>query len=201
MDQFHEKIMHAPLTAERLVTGKDFHSYVATAQKNVELWNAVYRTASVPEGAIARAQRIPGLWHLVALAEDWCGDAVNTLPVLTKLAESVPNLDLTIFARDANPDLMETHLSGTSRSIPVIIVLDEQLVEHGWWGPRPRALQEWFLREGRLLEKTERYRQIRTWYARDRGRSIVDEVLHVVEGGALATTAWRTDSTSSALTE
>ncbi len=193
--------MNALLTPERFAQGQDFHSFVASAQKNADLWSAVYRTAVVPEGAVERAARIPGRWHLIALAEDWCGDAVNTLPVLAKLAEQSPNLDLTILGRDANPDLMDAHLSGTARAIPVIIVLDDQLVEHGWWGSRPRELQQWFLTEGVKLEKTERYRLIRTWYARDRGRAIVDEVLRVVENGALATTGARTDSTSGALTE
>jgi hypothetical protein len=193
--------MDARITPERLAAGKDFHSYIAAAQKNVELWNAVYRTAAVPEGAVERASRIAGKWHLVAISEDWCGDAVNTLPVLAKLTELTPNLDLTIFGRDDNPDLMDAHLSGTSRSIPVIMVLDENLVEHGWWGSRPRELQEWFLNEGIHVEKTERYKHIRSWYARDRGRAIVDEVLRIVEDGALAAMAARTDSTSGALTE
>lgn len=186
---------------ERLARGQDFREYVASAQKNVDLWSAVYRTAAVPEGAAERAARIPGLWHLVALSEDWCGDAVNTLPVLAKLSERVPNVELTIFGRDANPDLMESHLTGSARAIPIIIVLDDQLVEHGWWGPRPKALQEWFLSVGVGLEKTERYKQIRTWYARDRGRTIVDEVLRMVETAAMALPTSRTGSTSPASTE
>ena len=193
--------MSARITPERLAGGSDFHSYIAAAQKNVELWNAVYRTAMLPEGAVDRVTRIPGKWHLVALSEDWCGDAVNTLPILAKLAEAAPNLDLTILGRDANLDLMDAHLSGTSRSIPVVMVLDENLIEHGWWGARPRELQKWFLSEGIHIEKTERYKQIRSWYARDRGRSIVDEVLQIVEDGALAASAARTDSTSGASTE
>ncbi|MEO7965726.1 MAG: thioredoxin family protein [Gemmatimonadaceae bacterium] len=193
--------MNARFTPERLAAGQDFRSYIAAAQTNVDLWNAVYRLAPLPEGAAERAARIPGQWHLVALAEDWCGDAVNTLPVLAKLVESVSNLDLTIFGRDANSDLMDSHLSRTSRAIPVIIVLDDQFIEHGWWGSRPSELQKWFLSEGLKLEKTERYKQIRAWYARDRGRSIVDEVLSIVERGALTVDSARTDSTSHASTE
>jgi hypothetical protein len=54
----------------------------------------------------------------------------------------------------------------------------------GSWGPRPSELQRWFLTEGVTLEKDVRYRHMRTWYARDRGRSTVDEVLALVEGAA-----------------
>jgi hypothetical protein len=57
-------------------------------------------------------------------------------------------------------------------------------MEHGWWGPRPRLLQEWFLEEGTLLEKADRSRRMREWYARDRGRSAQEEVLSLVEAAA-----------------
>lgn len=193
--------MDTLVTAERLADALDFRSYFAATEENHDLWNAVYRTAVVPEGAVERARAIPGTWHLVALSEDWCGDAVNALPVLAKLVEQVPTLHLTILSRDANPDLMDSHLTGESRAIPVVIVYDEDFVERGWWGPRPRELQRWFVTEGQAFDKTERYKRIRTWYARDRGRSIVHEVLSVVEAGAAARAGERTDSTSHAFSD
>lgn len=64
---------------------------------------------------------------------------------LAKLAERASNLDLKILGRDSNPDLMDSHLTGGSRSIPVVILLDETFIERAWWGPRPRDLQEWAL--------------------------------------------------------
>jgi len=172
------------ISAERFRSGMDFSTYLTTVTSNAALWSAVYRTARASEEMVARAREIPGRWNLLALTEDWCGDAVNALPILAKLAEQVPSFELRLLGRDANPDLMDSHLSGTSRSIPVVMVLDEGMVEHGWWGPRPTPLQDWFLSEGNLLPKDERYRQMRQWYARDRGRSILDEVLRVAERAA-----------------
>ena len=43
---------------------------------------------------------------------------MNTVPYLARLAESVPNIDMRLLTRDENPDLMDAHLNGTSRSIP-----------------------------------------------------------------------------------
>ncbi len=79
---------------------------------------------------------------------------------------------------------MDAHLTGTSRSIPVVIVLDDQFQERGWWGPRPTVLQQWVLGEGHSLEKDARYREIRTWYARDKGRTTLEGVLAVMERSA-----------------
>jgi len=128
---------------------------------------------------------LSGEWHLLVINEDWCGDAVNTVPHVARLAELASNLDVRIIGREANPDIMDTHLTNGSRSIPIVIALDERFVEHGWWGPRPGELQRWATDEGRLLEKDERYRHIRTWYARDRGRTTLTEVLALLERSAV----------------
>lgn len=189
-------LVTAERLADRIADGLDFQRYIALTDKNHDLWHAVYRTIPIPEGAVDRAQAIPGRWHLVALSEDWCGDAVNALPVLAKVLEQVPGIDLKILSRDANLDLMDLHLTGTSRAIPIVILYDEEYVERGWWGPRPKELQHWFATEGRAMEKDERYRVIRTWYARDRGRSVVREVLELVEAAAPSRLTERSGSTS-----
>jgi len=169
------------LGRERYESGLTFADFVASAHANVELWRAVYARAQVNDTVIARMEAVGGHWHLLVLAEDWCGDAVNTLPVIARLAERAPNLDLRVLARDANLDLMDAHLTNHARSIPVVMVLDDQYQERGWWGPRPGALQTWVVTEGRLLEKEPRYREVRRWYARDHGESTVDEIVAIIE--------------------
>lgn len=166
---------------DRYLAAQDFETMLASATKNAELWAAIWRRAEVPQEFIDRVTMLGGEWHLLVLSEDWCGDAVNTVPVLAKLAELTPNLDLRILARDANADLMDAHLSGTSRAIPVVMALDADFAERGWWGSRPTGLQRWALAEGLLLEQTERYRHVRTWYARDHGRTTLDEVVSMLE--------------------
>ena len=151
------------------------------ARANQELWRSIAAHVHVPEELVERVGAIPGDWHLLVLSEDWCGDAVNTVPLIARLAELTPNLDCRILGRDANPDLMDTHLTGTSRSIPVVILLDDRYEERGWWGPRPRPLQQWVLGEGRALPSSERYREVRRWYARDRGVTTLEEVVEMLE--------------------
>lgn len=67
-----------------------------------------------------------------------------------------------------------------TRSIPVILVLDEDDAEAGWWGPRPAALQPWVTAERMRLERGERDRHVRRWYVRNRGQTTVDEVIDAV---------------------
>ena len=176
--------MADPTLRERYLAASTFEEFVAAAQVNQELWRAVAKGVRLPDGAVERAAAAGREWHLLVLNEDWCGDAVNTVPVLARLAADAPNLDLRVLGRDANPDLMDAHLTNGARSIPVAILLDADYRERAWWGPRPAALQRWVMSDGRALDKSERYREVRKWYARDRGKSTVDEVLALIEKAA-----------------
>jgi Thioredoxin len=167
---------------DRYEAAPTFDAFVNSAQQNKALWETMFRLARVPQSFVDRVRALPGRRHLLVLNEDWCGDAVNTVPSIAKLVSLAPdNVDLRVLGRDANPDLMDAHLTGTSRSIPVVILLDEDYVERGWWGPRPTELQTWVLGPGRALDKAERYREIRRWYARDRALSTLEEVVGMIE--------------------
>lgn len=177
-------INDAPSLAERFESALSWEQFLAATVELHDLWLAVARRAEVPEEFARRAREIPGRWKLLVLAEDWCGDAVNSLPYIAALQRAAPNIELRLLGRDANPDLMDAHLTGTSRSIPVVMLLDETYREVAWWGPRPAELQSWFRAEGVHIESAERYRQMRQWYARDRGRSTLEEVIGLIERAA-----------------
>ncbi len=81
--------------------------------------------------------------NVVVLAEDWCGDVIANLPVLGRLAKEVGTLDVRIFYRDQNLDLMERWLNqGKYQSIPVVAFYDQDFRELGHWIERPRSVTE-----------------------------------------------------------
>lgn len=173
---------------DRFDAGLSFSDYLSTTHEYTELWRAMYARAKVSDAAVARAVAVEGRWHLLVLNEDWCGDAVNTLPYVARLTEGAPNLDLRILGRDANLDLMDAHLTGTARAIPVVMILDADYDERAWWGSRPRVLQSWVMSpEAQAMAKPERYKEIRRWYARDRGVTTLDEILTLIEQARVAT--------------
>lgn len=160
-----------------------FEVWLEEVEANRELWRGIYeRTRIEPEVV----ERVDGPFRLLVLAEDWCGDAVNTVPWIARLAEQSDQLEVRVLRRDENPALMATHTTAGAHSIPVVMVLDAAYTEVGWWGPRPEELQAWVLEEGLALPKAERYKRVRTWYARDRGRTTVAEILALIGGRAVA---------------
>ena len=170
---------------DRFLAGDTFATFLERPQKYHDLWGALYKRATVPDELLERAKKIQRPWHFLVLSEDWCGDSINTLPIVAKLTDAQPLLDMRILGRDANPDLMNAHLTGKSRSIPVVILLDENYVERGWWGPRPRPLQEWVM--DHLAEPSdERYKEVRRWYARDHGFRSLSEILDKIDAAETA---------------
>lgn len=156
--------------------GETFSGFLEQNRDSQHPWQEFYHRARVPRDLLARAQGLTGQWRLLVLCEEWCGDGANILPYLAKVSEAAPNLDLRVLSRDEHPELMDAYLTGGNRSIPVVMILDEDFMEVGWWGPRPEPLQELFLREIRPLPKEERYPKVRAWYARDRGRTTLEEI-------------------------
>ena len=140
------------------------------------LWKGVYGIARIPEWATA-AVPAGTVRKLLVIAEDWCGDASNTVPVIAKLANSAPGLELRVILRDQHPNVMDRYLTNGSRSIPIVIALDESYQELGHWGPRPAELQAWVMANRSTIPKAELYPQVRKWYARDRGETTLREVL------------------------
>ena len=179
------------MNSERYLSGETLEEFVTRAEQYRELWTIGARRASVPADVVERLTILRAPVRLVALNEDWCLDAVGVLPYVAKLAEESKWVEFRSLGRDANPDLMESHLSGTSRSIPVVIAYDENWSEIGWWGPRPAPLQAWVASEGALLLKEEKYRYMRQWYARDHGATSLREIADMILRGAASSDGLR----------
>jgi hypothetical protein len=162
-----------------------FERFAAATVELHDLWGRLYERSAVPEAWAERVRRLPEPLRLLVMSEDWCGDSVNTVPLLQRLAEaSGGTLELRVTGRDDHPELMDAHLTGTSRSIPVVIVLDADFRERAWWGSRPAPLQKWVLETGLALPKEDRYREVRLWYVRDRGATTLAELVPLLERAA-----------------
>lgn len=75
---------------------------------------------------------------ILCIAENWCGDCGNGVPVIAKLAEVMTNWQFQIAARDDHEELVENYYTTAGRKkIPVIIFADEDGDEINRWIERP----------------------------------------------------------------
>jgi hypothetical protein len=169
------------MTAERFAAGWTFEQFLDGAQQNGELWRSTARRAAIDDAARARLASIATPIRVMSLLADWCTDAIGTIPYIVRLLDAMPDAEFRCVDRDQHLDLMDAHLTGIARAIPVVIVYDAAFRELGWWGPRPMALHTWALGEALSLDKDERNKYKRTWYARDRGASTIPEILALID--------------------
>jgi hypothetical protein len=176
--------MALPLRADAPLDLEDLWGRALTVREFLErakepyrsLWEGIHRHARAPEwssGAVPAGTVL----RMIMIAEDWCMDTNNTAPFLARFAEAVPGVSIRFLLRDENPGVMDRYLYNGTRSIPVVIVLDEAFRELGHWGPRPAELQAWVTENRDMVSKEERLLHTRKWYARDRGESTIKEVL------------------------
>ena len=156
--------------------------FLKPEMEHYELWRGIFERALIPGWALEGFITAP-VRRLLVLAEDWCGDAANTVPVMARLAELVSGRELRILERDAHPDLMDHYLTNGARSIPIAILLDQEGNELGHWGPRPAALQQWVLAKQKMMPTPQRYAYTRRWYAKDKGETTLREMLEKGRGG------------------
>jgi hypothetical protein len=157
-----------------------YHEFVREASANLDLWHGVYRTAKLPDWVRDRVAAMKRSARVIVLMEDWCWDAALTIPTLAKLADEAGCLEIRVLRRDEHPEVMDFFLTEGSRSIPIVIVLDDEFFERGHWGPRPAGLQEWAVEHKPIMAKEEWIREMRRQYACDRGESTLRELMEVL---------------------
>ena len=162
---------------ERFVKGLLFRDFLDGVQENRDLWDRIFQQAHTPPIPSSMARQINRRWHLLAVVEDWCMDSANTLPWVSRLADSAQNLDLRVVRKGENPDLMENHLTDGSEAIPVFLILDQDFQEVDWWGPRPAGLKAFFQEELEDHPEEVRLAGLRGWYARDQGHGVLQELV------------------------
>jgi hypothetical protein len=165
------------VTKERFAQGMTFQQYLdqmtTNKDKFLEAMGAVHIT---PQDRAVVASR-PEKLNVLVLTEDWCGDALTNFPVLARMVEGAPNVEMRVFLRDQNPDLMDQYLNrGIYRSIPVFVFLDGDMEEVARFVERPPKITEYM--EQKQLELR---RELRTQHGDEWRRAAAAEIRSLLE--------------------
>ena len=123
--------------------------------------------------------------HWVVITESWCGDAIQSGPLIARMAETA-GVTLEWVLRDGPNGIIDDFLTDGGRSIPIWIVADDQGQVLGTWGPRPATVRDKVVEYRARPEPKPPYAEyaaeIQLWYARNRGREIEAEALALLTG-------------------
>jgi hypothetical protein len=118
------------VTKRRFDQGLTLEQYVAQMTVNQERFvRALDRVVIGPDDTRLLA-RLGSARKVLVITEDWCGTSLAHVPFVAKLVAENPALEMRIFLRDANADLMDLYLKhGRHRSIPVFVFFDTDMNE------------------------------------------------------------------------
>jgi hypothetical protein len=120
------------VTPTRFQQGLAWDEFLASAAVNRDKFEQNYNSPVLTDADLAffrKAAALPnGPRKLLAIAEAWCGDVYRELPTAVRIAEAA-GMELRIFLRDENPDIMDEFLSndGKSRAIPVFVFYTDDM--------------------------------------------------------------------------
>ena len=160
------------VTKQRFTQGMTFQQYLDQMTTNKDKFlETIAATHVTPQDRAVFADRRDKL-NVLVLTEDWCGDALTNFPVLARMVEGAPNVEMRVFLRDQNPDLMDQYLNrGLFRSIPVFVFFDADMKEVARFVERPPKTTEYMDQK-----QLELRRQLRAQHGDEWRRSAAEEI-------------------------
>lgn len=142
--------------------------------------NRLDKTIEVPAEISQKLVQIKKEYIWLVLAEGWCGDAAQIVPIFNKMANVTPKIELRIVFRDENEDLMNQFLTNGAKAIPKLIVLEKVTLEvKGIWGARPKGaadlIKEYKAKFG-IVDETAKT-ELQLWYLHDKGITTQEELI------------------------
>lgn len=128
-------------------------------------------------------------FSFLVLAEGWCGDAAQILPVLNKMAEATPKIEMKVVCRDENEVLMDAFLTNGNKAIPKVIVLNNKNEVVDSWGPRPtiatKMVQDYKEKHGGL--DAEFKKDLQVWYNKNKGVNVQTDIVNLLKSATVLT--------------
>jgi hypothetical protein len=156
-----------------------FDQFVSRVRSQRQLWDRAH-DAEIPADLSTRLRRVAGGMRILVVAEDWCIDSANTVPLVGRLAEAA-GVELRVVDRALGRPLLEGYRTADGRTATPLIVLLSGTGESRAWVERPAPLQRLF---GALITSPDALRALtdrQRWYDQDGGRTALEEIVRLAE--------------------
>jgi len=155
---------------------------IAITALNADRMARIDKSVQLNENLVMSLKEMPCPVKWLIIVEAWCKDAAQNVPILNKMAESAPNIQLRLVLRDENPEIMDQYLTNGTRSVPKLIIMDDQMEEITTWGPRPKEVQDMVMENKRTgaMPMPEYLKVVQKWYAKNKGAALQKEMVEVL---------------------
>ncbi|GAA6765769.1 thioredoxin family protein [Flavobacterium sp. CGRL1] len=156
--------------------------YLDYTKLNWSRMNRWFKTGKLSDALVKTIHSVKSPQNWIIITEPWCGDASHNIPFIEMIAGENPLISVSYQLRDSEPHLIEKYLTNGTKSIPKLIIRDEENIDLGTWGPRPFDCQNLYsdlLKENAGFEKIKL--EIQNWYNADKGASIQQELDYLIK--------------------
>jgi hypothetical protein len=155
-------------------------NYTLLNNKRMNRWDKTLKVTEKDKKTIESFNR-KVTW--LVISESWCGDAAHIMPVIHKIAELNSNIDYKIVLRDDNEVLMHQFLTNGGKSIPKLIMIDNETDNIlSTFGPRPTVATQMvntYKAEHGQLSPTFK-EELQHWYNKDKGQSTIADLINLL---------------------
>ncbi|MCK5265697.1 MAG: thioredoxin family protein [Candidatus Thorarchaeota archaeon] len=117
----------------------NYKKFLKSARENVELMKARYDGFQVTENDLDLLRSIQNEIPILVIGTDRCDDTAGNVPILAKIAECTPRIELRIIDSDANARYHQQYKVNGKRKTPVVLFLSTEHEELCRWVERPNA--------------------------------------------------------------
>jgi len=156
-------------------------NYTMLNDRRMKRWDKTVKVSEVVKQEVSNL-KINQTW--LVITESWCGDAAHVMPVMNKVAELNSGIDFKVVLRDENDDLMNRFLTNGGKSIPKLIIIDNDSNEVlNTYGPRPstatKLVTDYKTKHGSLTPEFKE--DLQRWYNKDKGQTAIKDLVNILK--------------------
>lgn len=129
------------VTRERFNLGKTYDEF-KQGVRNRDAFESTEGMLALSEADLAPFWGLRDPLDVLVIVTETCPDVVMNVPILARIAKETGKLNVRIFMRDDNRDLMAQYMNGPYESVPVFAFFDPSWTELGAFIERPPSVTD-----------------------------------------------------------
>lgn len=179
------RVLVKELTEKNLSTGdiqsEALSNYTMLNDRRMKRWDKTVKVSESTQEEI-KSLKVKHTW--LVLTESWCGDAAHLMPVMNKVADLNDGIDFKVVLRDDNDALMNQFLTNGGKSIPKLIMIDNETSEVvNTFGPRPtqatKLVDDFKAEHGKLTPEFKE--ELQGWYNKNKGQNAIEDIVNLLK--------------------
>ncbi len=161
-------------------TAPDASNFLNYYQLGLTRMNRVLKTYKPYEEQLDALSKKDFKGKILIISEGWCGDAAMIVPVIYRFFQN--RNDVKITYRDQS-SLIDQYLTNGGKSIPIVLILNQEDEVIAHWGPRPKfglELLKKYKENPETYTADDFHNDLQIYYTKNKGQDIIEELLQML---------------------